>query len=252
MLALPNLDRQSFELTHIEMMEKSFCFQQLLVRALLDDLAIVDDDDLVRIADRGQAMGNDETGAAFHQAQQRFLDARFGARVHAGGGFVEDEDARVGQDGAGDGQQLALSLAEVAGALREFGLVALRQLADEVIGVRQFGGFDTLLVGRVEAAVADVLHDGIRKQEGILQDDPQLLAQISFGDLADVASVDRDAAFIDLIEAGQQIDDGGLACTGRTDQGNGLACFRFQRHVLDDGLIRQVAKANVSRSELLL
>ena len=74
---------------------------------------------LVRIADGGQAVGDDEAGAAVHQAQQRFLDSGFGARVHAGGGLVQDEDARVGQDGAGDGQQLTLALAQVAGALRQ-------------------------------------------------------------------------------------------------------------------------------------
>jgi len=41
---------------------------------------------------------------------------------------MENKDARVREDGTGDGQ-LALSLAEVAGALREFGLIAVRQLA---------------------------------------------------------------------------------------------------------------------------
>src|SRR6266508_1279147 len=139
------------------MMEESFCVQQLLVRTLLDDFAILNDNDLVCISDRRQAVSNDETGASFHQAQQSFLDARLGARVYAGGGFVEDEDARVRQDGAGDRQQLALSLAEVAGTLGKFGLVALWQLADEVIGVREFRGFDAFLIRRGKPTVADVL-----------------------------------------------------------------------------------------------
>ena len=86
------------------------------MRALLDDLAVFDDDDFIRIADGGEAVGDDKTGASLHEAQQGFLDSRFGARVHAGGGFVEDEDARVSEDGAGDGEQLALSLAEIGSA----------------------------------------------------------------------------------------------------------------------------------------
>ena len=73
-------------------------------------------------------------------------------------------------------------------------LVSLRQLTDEVVGVRQSGGLDALLVGGVQPAVADVLHDGIREQEGILQHDAQLLAQVGLGNVADVAPVDRDAA----------------------------------------------------------
>ena len=88
-----------------------------LVRALLDDLAVVDDDDVVRVADGAQAVGDDKGGAAFHQAQEALLNARLGARVDAAGGLVEDEDVGIGEDGAGDGQQLALALAEVAGAL---------------------------------------------------------------------------------------------------------------------------------------
>jgi hypothetical protein len=55
----------------------------------------------------------------FHQAQQGLLDARLGARVHAAGGLIQDQDGRIGQDGARDREQLALSLAEVAGAFRE-------------------------------------------------------------------------------------------------------------------------------------
>jgi hypothetical protein len=73
----------------------------------------------------------------FHQPQQRLLDARLGARVDAAGGFVEDQDGRVGQDGPGNRQQLALSLAQVAGPFGEHGLVAMRQQADEMVGVRQ-------------------------------------------------------------------------------------------------------------------
>jgi len=41
----------------------------LLVIALLYDLAVVDDDYFVGVADGAQAMGDSKAGAAFHQAQ---------------------------------------------------------------------------------------------------------------------------------------------------------------------------------------
>ncbi len=50
----------------------------------------------------------------------------FGAGVHAAGGFVQDEDAGVGKDGAGDGEQLALAFAEVVALFRDPGEIALR------------------------------------------------------------------------------------------------------------------------------
>jgi hypothetical protein len=116
--------------------------EQLLMIALLDDLAVVDDQHPVGVADGAQAVGDDKAGAAFHQAQQRLLDAGLGAGVDAAGGLVQDQDGGLGQDGARNGQQLALALAEVAGALGQQGLVALRQLPDEVVGVCQLAACD--------------------------------------------------------------------------------------------------------------
>ena len=41
------------------------------------------------------------------QVLQRLLDELLGLRVHQRGGLVEDEDARVGQQRAGDGHPLS-------------------------------------------------------------------------------------------------------------------------------------------------
>ena len=55
--------------------------------AALNDLSTVDDQYL-GIADGGQTMSTDETGAALHPAQQGVLDAGFGTRAHTRGSFV--------------------------------------------------------------------------------------------------------------------------------------------------------------------
>ncbi len=65
----------------------------------------------------------------FIRRSKRLLDARLGAGVDAAGRLVQDQDARVGQDRAGNRQQLALSLAQVAAPLGEHRLVTLRQAA---------------------------------------------------------------------------------------------------------------------------
>ena len=43
-----------------------------------------------------------------HQVAQALLDQRLGFGVEAGGGFVQDQNARIGQNGARDGDALAL------------------------------------------------------------------------------------------------------------------------------------------------
>ena len=55
------------------------------------------------------------------------------ARVDGGGGIVQDQDARVGQEGARQRQALALSAGEGHAALADDRLVALVESVDEVI-----------------------------------------------------------------------------------------------------------------------
>ena len=150
------------------------------MRAALDDLAVVDHQHLVGIADGGQAVGDDKAGAPFHQAQQGLLQVLFGARVHVAGGLIQDQDIRVGQHGAGDCQQLALPLAQVRAALGQHGLVAVRQAVDEQVGVGQSGRGHHLFVAGLQPPVADIFHHRVGEQEVILQHQPQLAAQIVF------------------------------------------------------------------------
>ena len=79
------------------------------MRAALDDAAVFDHQNLFGAADGGEAVRDHEGGASLHQVREAFLDGGFGFGVEAGGGFVQNQDARVGQDGAGDGDALALA-----------------------------------------------------------------------------------------------------------------------------------------------
>ena len=74
---------------------------QLVVRALLDDRAVLEHDDQVGVADRREAVGDDERRAAVQQPSQRALDAALGADVDRARRLVEDQDARVGEERAG-------------------------------------------------------------------------------------------------------------------------------------------------------
>ena len=99
------------ELAHIQIMIHTASGQQFAVRAPLHDAVILDDQQLIGVADGAQPVGNDEAGTALQQFLQCGLDQPLGARVHARRGLIEDEDAGVGQDGAGNGQKLPLPLA---------------------------------------------------------------------------------------------------------------------------------------------
>lgn len=102
--------------------------------ALLDDVTVVEDDDLVGIADGTEAVGNDEGGASLHDGVHTSLYQLFGTGVDTGGRLVEDQDGGIGNGSTGNGKELALALAEVATVSAEHGMVAVGETTDEVVG----------------------------------------------------------------------------------------------------------------------
>src|SRR4051812_5409656 len=81
---------------------------QLLVRAALDDPALLKDEDAVGVADGAQPVRDDEARPPHHQPAQGLLHEPFALTVERAGRLVEDEDLRVLQDCAGDAHALPL------------------------------------------------------------------------------------------------------------------------------------------------
>src|SRR5262249_1264606 len=54
---------------------------QLAVRAALDDASLVEHEDLIGVANRGEAMRDDERGAPAHQGMEAVLDQRLAFAV---------------------------------------------------------------------------------------------------------------------------------------------------------------------------
>src|SRR5580704_1975992 len=88
---------------------------KVLMRTAFSNLATVKHDDLVAIAYRAQAMGDDQAGAA--APSEVGIDGRLGRAVEVAGRLVEDEDARIVDQAAGDLQALPLAAAEIRAAL---------------------------------------------------------------------------------------------------------------------------------------
>ena len=56
----------ALELTHIQVVIEPFGIHELAVGAPLDDLALINDDDLVGLSDGAKPVSNDEAGASAH------------------------------------------------------------------------------------------------------------------------------------------------------------------------------------------
>ena len=127
-----------------------------------------------------------------------------------------------------DRDQLLLAGRDVGRLVVEHRVVAVGQRAHEVVDVGRPRGGEDLLVGGVRRAVGDVLPDRPAEQPGVLQDHPEAAAQVVAGHLVDVVAVEEDPPGVHVVEAHQQVDQGGLAGTGRTHDRAGLPRLHHQ------------------------
>ena len=78
----------------VELVIPALLLKQLVVIALLDDGAILHDEDDVGLADGREAVGNDEAGSALCHAVEGLLNADLGAGIDRGGCLIQNENGR--------------------------------------------------------------------------------------------------------------------------------------------------------------
>ena len=84
-------------------------------------------------------MGDEEHRHLPFQAVDGQREMLGGLLVEAGDGLVEDEDLRALEQRTGDGEALALAAGEADAVFADLGLVALRQLLDDVVDLGEPG-----------------------------------------------------------------------------------------------------------------
>jgi hypothetical protein len=143
--------------------------EQLRVRAAFDDLPRFEHQDLVSAADGGQAVCDHERGAARPQAPKAVLDHLLALAVEARRRLVQDENTRVRQDRARDGDALPLAARQLDAAFADHRVVSLRELADELVAVGDAARLLDLGERGAGPGIADVGRDRAVEQEVLLQ-----------------------------------------------------------------------------------
>ena len=98
-----------------------------------DESAVFEDVDEVGVHDGGESVCDDEDGVVAAEVCQDVADLAFVVGVEVGGGFVEEEDFPAGEQGAGDGQALALPARESRPRLPDHGVQTLRRSGSEIV-----------------------------------------------------------------------------------------------------------------------
>ena len=209
--------------------------------------AAFEDENRVGVDQRGQAVRDDDQGAALRNAQQVGVDDRLAVGVERAGRLVEDQDPRVADQRPRNREPLLLTARQVRRAFLDEGLVAARQLLDEFLGAGQTRRLDDLLEAGIGLRGGDRLADRPAEQEILLQHDAQARAQVVDVDLAQIVAVDLDQPLIIAVQQLQQPGDSGLARPASPDDAEHGAFGNGERHLLE----RRRVRALVAKGDLV-
>src|ERR1017187_7511151 len=157
------------ELEFVEPLINSALGDEFFVGADFADLPLFEHHNLVRPAYGGKPVRDDDNGAVLHQVGQRLLYQHFALRVQVAGGFVQDQDGRVLEQRARDGETLALSAGEFDAAVANHGLVSFREARDEFAGQGGLGGGVDGFLRNAFAAIGDVVGHRVVEQKRVLR-----------------------------------------------------------------------------------
>lgn len=186
---------------------------QFLMRSVLDEASPVDREDAVGAAYRRKAVSDHDSSAPLADAPHVVLDDPLALVVERARRLVEDQDARVGDEGAGDCDPLPLSAREAAAALADERIVAFGKLKNEFMcaGKRRRG--NDLIHRQRRVRERDIVAHGAIEKHVFLQNDADLAAQPGCVDHGKIDAVNEYAAGLRHIEALDKLGECAFART---------------------------------------
>src|ERR1700730_2171708 len=152
------------------------------------------------------------------QTVERALDDDLGGTVDVRGRLVEDEDARVSKERAGNRDQLTFTRRQAGAALAHRVLEPAGEPRGDAVDADGRRSCSDLLVSRIRLCEADVRRDRAAEEKRILQHDAELAAVRAQLHLAQVDTVHPHRALIRVVEAADESGERGLATSGLADE----------------------------------
>src|SRR5258708_23965858 len=125
-------------LVGIQLKVPSFLIDKVLVFPLFNNGTILNHKDLVGLADGAQAVGNDEGGPSPQQAPQTLLDKGLTFGIEIRGCLIQNQNPRIRQYGAGNGNALPLPPRKFDTALSNQGIEAFLKTILKLLNMDRF------------------------------------------------------------------------------------------------------------------
>ena len=196
--------------------------------------SIVKDEDLVCIYNCTEAVGDHNNRLTFHQFGNRLLNQDFILRVKGCCCLVKQNNGSVFQQGASDGNTLALTAGKSAAVFTENRLIPVRHLPDKFITIGGFGRGNHLIVRCVWIAKTDIVHNRIIEQGHILEHERHIRHEAFRLHTLDVFAAHGDLALLNIPKAGNQFGNRAFTGTGRPNEGSHAPLGDFAGNIFDD------------------
>ncbi|MDI2023392.1 hypothetical protein PJL18_03940 [Paenarthrobacter nicotinovorans] len=223
------------------------------MRATLHDPAVLNHQDRVSGADGGQAVRNHDGGTSLERLTQGRLHGGFVGGVQRRRRLIQNHHARLLDEQTCDGKALALAAGEPVATLPHHCLQAIGQGTDHRFQAGAPEHIPHVVLGSIRPCQAQVGGDGFVEQVAVLGHHAQRVAQGIESDVPHIGTrpgpvpAQAHCSGVDVVQAGQQLGDGGLAGTRGTHQGHCLARFHPEAHPVQHFL----SAAGVQRGHLL-
>ena len=182
-------------------------------------------------------MRDDEQGLALRQRGDAALDLVLVFGVGEGGGLVEDDDGRVFEHHARDGDALLFAAGQALARFTDRRVIALRQLPDELFTLRGAGGSPDLFIRCLRVAEPDVFQQRAAEQEIVLRHKADVLGKLRERHVLDIDAADGDRAAADVPEARDQLGHSRFAAAGRPDQRRKAALGEIEINAVQDFIL---------------
>ena len=183
---------------------------------------VFDDEDLIGVANRRHALGHDDRHRVSHHRDECRAQVCVGGEVERRERIVEEINARVPDERAGDGQPLSLAAGDVRSALRYDRVEPAGHRRDESHCLGHLERGPQLLVGRIGVGVTQIAGDAAGEEIGLLGHETDSAPEQLGLDVSDVDAVHKDLAAGGIEQPRHQIQQRGLAGAGATDDGDRL------------------------------
>ena len=179
-------------------------------------------------------MCDHQHGFALGKLRKCSLHSGFIVRVGKSGGLVKQQDGRIFQHGAGNGNALLLAAGQIHALGANDGMDARRKFLHNIHALCSFQRCQYLSLGGLRSAQPDVVQNAALEQAAVLEHKGDGVHQLFLGDIPHIRSAHPDAAALHIKESADKVCQRGFSTAGGSDEGHRLPRPDVQRNTLDN------------------